>query len=245
MRKAAFPVSRRTFTFGLVLAISLLGLLVPVAAHADGCVPSGTLFSCSATVSNVQITVTCPGAGTRTGKVGSVTATIAGATAVQAQADAVGAAQREAERVARERAFAACSSGPVTPAGGATSNIASLTNGPCHIEFGLFGCEATASGITATARCDGNAKKATGRLGAMTATSFASTIPQAQADARGIASAQGIRVATERALTKSCGRPVVLPGGSPVGAVATTVPAAPSSVTQAGGRPGVFIPRTG
>jgi len=66
------------------------------------------------------VTLTCPGSSeTRTGKVGSVTATVIASTVAQGQANALSAAQAKANRVAGERARAACST-PAVASGIAT-----------------------------------------------------------------------------------------------------------------------------
>lgn len=187
---------------GFFLAVLLAALLwapAAVSAQAVACERLGTLFGCPSTFNDASGTVTCPGT-TRneSGKLKSFTATEFAPTEADSRARSAITARREAERIARERALAKCS-GTSNQNSTHTLSIRTVELGPCAAEGRFFGCAATAQDIVVKARCTGKRRTVSGRLGAMTATEFATAIPEAQARARATASREGERVALERA----------------------------------------------
>lgn len=191
---------------GVLCVFFLLAAVVVVPAGLAfaqaACERSGPFFGCPATVNDVRVTVQCPGTGrSATGAIKSMRATEFAPTQAESLSKSNATARREAERIARDRAFAKC--GRAGPGGSSHSvSVEAIEMGACGTEGRFVACTAVARNVVVRARCLNRNRTATGRLASMTATEFAFTIPEAQAKARATASREGERVALDRALAR-------------------------------------------
>jgi len=204
--KIAALINRRIIRIMLLsglFAVFAGPLVIPAAAYANGCALSGVFVACDATVSNVSVTIVCSGT-TRsaTGKLGSMTATEFAGSIAEAQTRAQATAQREATRVAGERALANCNGGAVVNSGGAgtSTRVGAVENGSCGIEGVFVACQAVARDVAVTATCPARRRSVTRTVGSVTATDYGKSIAEAQGKARDSAVREAERVARERAL---------------------------------------------
>jgi|GEM_PF-5138262 len=209
--KVATLINRRIIRIILLsglFAVFAGPVVIPAAAYANGCTLSGVFVACDATVSNVSVTIVCPGTNRpATGKLGSMNATEFAGSIAEAQTRAQATAQREATRVAGERALANCNGTVVNPGGATTSTkVGGLENGSCGIEGAFVACQAVARNVAVTATCPAKKRSVARTVASVTATDYGKSIAEAQAKARDAAVREAERVARERALAAlSCG----------------------------------------